>query len=114
MSVLPFISDDEDPWRSVAALRDALAPGSYLALCHGTDESNPSQMKSLTKVYRSSISSQSSARSRAEILRFFDGFDLVDPGLVYIGQWRPGVPADAVTGGPDQFWGLVGIGRKPA
>jgi hypothetical protein len=114
VSVLPFIADDEDPWRSVAALRDGLAPGSYLALCHGTDEGNPAQIKAMTKVYRSSISSQSSARSRAGILRFFDGFDLVDPGLVFIGQWRPGALGDAATGEPDQFWGLVGIGRKPA
>jgi hypothetical protein len=46
-------------------------------------------------------------------MRFFDGFDLVDPGLVYIGEWRPGAPGPA-AGEPDQFWGLVGIGRKPA
>lgn len=50
-------------------------------------------------------------RSREEIMRFFDGFELVDPGLVYIPQWRPDSPAD-VTGDPGRFWGLVGVARK--
>jgi hypothetical protein len=51
-------------------------------------------------------------RSRAEILRFFDGFELLDPGLVYIPQWRPDSPAD-VPSDPSQFWVLVGVARKP-
>jgi hypothetical protein len=51
-------------------------------------------------------------RSRAEILRFFDGFDLVEPGLVYIAQWRPDSPA-SVPDDPSQFWVLAGVGRKP-
>jgi hypothetical protein len=112
VSVLPFVTDADDPWRSVAALRDALAPGSCLALCHATDESNTDQINALGKVYRSSVSNQSSVRSRADILRFFDGWDLVDPGLVYIPEWRPGSVSPAAAD-PDQFWALVGIARKP-
>jgi hypothetical protein len=52
------------------------------------------------------------AGQHAEILRFFDGFDLVDPGLVYIPQWRPDSPAD-VPSDPSKFWDLVGVARKP-
>jgi SAM-dependent methyltransferase len=111
VSVLPFIADAEDPWQIVATLRDALAPGSYLVRCHGTDEGKPEVMQAMDKVYKSSVPGQGGARSRAEILRFFDGVDLVDPGLVYIKQWRPDSPAD-VPGNPGQFWGLVGVGRK--
>jgi hypothetical protein len=55
---------------------------------------------------------QAHARPRAEILRFFDGFELVDPGLVRIPLWRPDSPAD-VPDDPGKFWGLVGVGRKP-
>ena len=55
---------------------------------------------------------QGRTRSRAEILRFFDGFDLVDPGLVYVPQWRPDSPAD-VPSDPSALWFLVGVGRKP-
>jgi hypothetical protein len=111
VSVLPFISDAEDPWRIVATLRDALAPGSYLVVCHGTDEGKPAVMQAMDKVYKGSVPASGRARSHAEILRFFGGFDLVDPGLVYLPQWRPDVPAD-VPSDPSQFWVLVGVGRK--
>jgi len=111
VSVLPFIADGEDPWRIVATLRDALAPGSYLVLCHPTNESKPVVAQAAEKMYNRSVSTQVHIRSRADILRFFDGFELVDPGLVYIPQWRPDSPAD-VPSDPTRLWGLVGVGRK--
>ena len=94
VSVLHFIPDAEDPWRIVATLRDALAPGSYLVICHGTDEGKPAMVQAMDKVYNRSVATQISLRSQAEILRFFDGFELVEPGLVYTSLWRPD-PADA-------------------
>jgi hypothetical protein len=112
VAVLHFISDAEDPWRIVATLRDALEPGSYLVLCHATNESKPTVARAAEKVYNSGVATQVHIRSHAEILRFFDGFDLVHPGLVYIPLWRPDSPAD-VPSDPAQFWGLVGVGRKP-
>jgi hypothetical protein len=112
VAVLQFIAEADDPWQIAATLRDALAPGSYLVLCHGTDESKPTVAQAAEKVYNSSVATQIHMRSRAQILRFFDGFDLVDPGLVYIPQWRPDSPAD-VPGDPSKFWGLVGVARKP-
>jgi hypothetical protein len=51
-------------------------------------------------------------RSRADVLRFFDGFDVADPGLVYIPEWRPDSGED-VPEDPSKFWVLVGVGRKP-
>jgi S-adenosyl methyltransferase len=112
VAVLHFISDAEDPWQIVATLRDALAPGSYLVLCHGTNESRPTVAQATEKVYNRSVATEVHMRSRAEILRFFDGFDLVDPGLVYIPQWRPDSPDD-VPRDPSKLWALVGVGRKP-
>jgi hypothetical protein len=111
VAVLHFIADAEDPWRIVATLRDALAPGSYLVLCHATDESRPAAAQATEKVYNRTVTTNIHMRSRAEILRFFDGFELVDPGLVYVSQWRPDSPAD-VPSDPGQLWGLVGVGRK--
>ncbi len=113
VSVLPFVADADDPWRLVATLRDALAPGSYLAVCHYTDEHDPARSQALNKVYTSSVPAQAGARSRAGILRFFDGFELVEPGLVFISQWRPGGPAPEL-GEYGQAWGMVGVGRKPS
>jgi SAM-dependent methyltransferase len=111
VSVLPFISDAEDPWRIVATLREALAPGSYLVLCHATDESTPGVAQAAEKMYNRTVPTQARMRSGPEILRFFDGFELVDPGLVYMPLWRPDSPAD-VPSDPSKFWCLVGVGRK--
>jgi SAM-dependent methyltransferase len=111
VSVLPFIPDAKDPWQVVATLRDALAPGSYLVLAHATDDSRPVVAQAAEKVYNHSVSAQARMRSRADILRFFDGFDLVDPGLVHIPRWRPDPPAD-VTGDAARFWVLAGVARK--
>jgi hypothetical protein len=96
----------------VARLRDALAPGSYLVLAHATTESRPTVAQAAETVYNRSVSTGIRVRSRADILRFFDGFELLDPGLVYIPQWRPDSPDD-VPADPSKFWVLVGVGRKP-
>jgi hypothetical protein len=111
VSVLPFIPDAEDPWQIAATLRDALAPGSYLVLAHATDDSRPVVAQAAEKVYNHSVSAQARMRSRGDILRFFDGFELVDPGLVHIPRWRPDPPAD-VTGDAGRFWVLAGVARK--
>ncbi|MGI8449486.1 MAG: SAM-dependent methyltransferase [Streptosporangiaceae bacterium] len=113
MAVLHFVTGDEDPWGIVATLRDALAPGSYLVVSHGTDEGKPAVAHAAEQVYNRGVSALLQMRSRAQILRFFDGFELVDPGLVPIPRWRPG-PGDEPAGDPGTFWGgLVGVGRKP-
>jgi hypothetical protein len=113
VAVLHFISDAEDPWRIVATLRDALPARSYLVLCHGTDEGKPDVAQAAEKVYNRGASAELHMRPRPDIMRFFDGFDLVDPGLVPIPRWRPDSPADAPSP-PGTFWGgLVGVARKP-
>jgi hypothetical protein len=109
--VLHFIPDADDPWRIVATLRDALAPGSFIVLSHVENESRPEKAQAAEKVYNRSVATSVQMRSRAEILRFFDGFEVLDPGLVYIPQWRPDSPAD-VPDDPSKFWVRVGVGRK--
>lgn len=111
LAVLHFIADEEDPWQIVATLRDELAPGSYLVLCHGTDDGTPVTAKAVKQVYNRSVSTPLHIRSRAQILRFFDGFELVEPGLVFIPQWRPQSPAD-VPDDPTSYGNLVGVARK--
>ena len=111
-SVVHFLADDDDPWRIVATLRDALAPGSYLVLSHATSEGRPELIRAAEKVYNRSVSTPAYARSRAEILRLFDGFDLIDPGLVYVPWWRPDSAA-GLPGDSEPFGSLAGVARKP-
>jgi SAM-dependent methyltransferase len=112
LAVLHFIADAEDPWRIVATLRDALAPGSYLVVSHAAAEREPTVVQAAAeKVFNRSVATRVHVRSRAELLRLFDGFELVDPGLVRIPLWRPDSPAD-VPDDPGKFWGLVGVGQK--
>jgi hypothetical protein len=112
LAVLHFVSDEEDPWRIMATLRDALAPGSYLVVGHATDEgSRPKAAQAAETVYNRSVATQIHLRSRAEILRLFDGYELVEPGLVYASMWRPESPADV----PDdlaEYGTLGGVARK--
>jgi hypothetical protein len=111
VAVLHFIPDDADPWQIVATLRDALAPGSYLVVVHGTSESRPDIHDAFETAYTSRVAASLFLRRRPDILRFFDGFSLIDPGLVYLPEWRPD-PSDDVPEDPRKFWGLVGVGRR--
>ena len=112
-AVLHFIDDAEDPWQIVATLRDALPPGAIWPWATPPPRATLPWPRPLETVYNRSVSTQVHVRSRDEILRFFDGFELLDPGLVYIPQWRPDSPADP-PGDPSKFWGeLVGVARKP-
>ncbi len=110
VSVLHFLDDHDDPWRVVADLRDALAPGSYLVLSHGTGEAKPDVAAAANTVYLNKVAARGHYRSRADILRFFDGFSLLDPGLVYLTQWRPDEPSDTEANAAN-FWLLAGVGR---
>jgi SAM-dependent methyltransferase len=111
VAVLHFIADADDPWRIVATLRDALAPGSYLVLGQATNEDHTAVNEAFEKMYNRSISTRINLRRRADILRFFGGFTLVDPGLVYVSLWRPDSPAD-VPDDPSRYGNLVGVARK--
>jgi SAM-dependent methyltransferase len=112
VAVLHFIPDADDPWRLVAALRDALAPGSCLVLCHATAEGRPGTARAMETVYNRSAVTSGHIRTRPEIERFFDGFELLSPGLVRVPEWRPDPGTD--PGDRDKLWSLLaGVGRKP-
>jgi hypothetical protein len=110
VGVLHFVADADDPHGIVATIRDALAPGSYLALSHASADLVPDKaaVRRVLAAYEKS-NAPLWPRSRAAILRFFDGFDLVEPGLVPKPQWRP-APGTDITGVRDT--GLCGVGRR--
>ena len=90
MCVLHCLWDSEDPWGIVGQFRDAVAPGSYLALSHMTGEAHPEAAAGLFRMTQElHWNTPLISRDRADIARFFDGFTLVEPGLVSPAQWRP-------------------------
>ncbi|WP_018657096.1 SAM-dependent methyltransferase [Actinomadura flavalba] len=107
ISVLHCLDDDERPHETVAALRDALPSGSHLAISHITAGERAEVAQEGARVYRRA-STGMTLRSADSIGRFFDGLDVLDPGIVPLAAWRPAVPprADLPT------WFLCGVGRK--
>ena len=110
VAVLHFVPDDAEAADIVAAVRGALAPGSYLVICHNCRDERPGLASSFENVYNSRVTAELRFRTREEITRLCDGFTFIDPGLVWIPQWRPDSPAD-VPDDPEKYWGLVGVAR---
>ncbi|MFD7614537.1 SAM-dependent methyltransferase [Streptomyces sp. NPDC059828] len=112
VSVLHFIEDSDEPHRAVAELREALAPGSLLLVTHASYDGIPvdkERVGGAVDVYKD-IRNPLVMRTREEVARFFDGFELVQPGLVSMAKWRPDAPAEQED--PYAFSGYAGVGRK--
>ena len=116
MAILHFIPDDEDPLGIVARFRETLPTGSYLAISHGTRDipvrpdmsaEEMAEMGARVEQLYQLTTASLVTRSRAQVERFFDGVELVDPGLVELQLWRPDEQDSALPGG---FYG--GVGRK--
>jgi hypothetical protein len=111
VAVTPFLADADDPWTITARYRDALASGSLFALSACTADNDPVGMAQWVEVLKNSRD-PIQPRTRAEILQLFDGFDLVEPGLVYTPLWRP--ERSDTTGEEARRSNLyAGVARKP-
>jgi S-adenosyl methyltransferase len=109
VAVLHFISDDDDPPAIAAAIAAALPSDSYLVLSHVTGDIYRESAASAAVHYKK-VSSGATLRGRDEILRFFAGLELIEPGVVQVPYWRPDGPEPADAG---KVWILGGVGRKP-
>jgi hypothetical protein len=84
-AILHFIPDSDDPYGTVAQLVSALPEGSYLALSHATNDFlTPEEVDDILSGRYGTFH----ARSEAEFTRFFDGFEMVEPGIVSVAHWR--------------------------
>lgn len=92
IAIVHFITDDEDPSGIIATLRDALPPGSFLALSHGTADFHPPEVARQAVAVYDTATAPLVLRDHAQVTRFFDGFSLVEPGLVQAPLWRPRMP----------------------
>ena len=111
LMVLHVIQDSEDPHAIVAAVMDALPSGSYLAVSHlGSDLLDQEAKQGFEDIVSRSAQQQYIGRSHEQMARFFEGMDLVEPGLVRVEEWRP----DPGTGdtGRSALW--CALGRKRA
>jgi S-adenosyl methyltransferase len=103
VAILHFIRDEEDPFAAVGQLRDALAPGSYLVISHMLDADQRRQDTDQVKRVYSRASAGVHPRTREQILRFFEGFELVDDDRL--------LPPELAERFSGLGWGAVG--RKP-
>ncbi|MFJ6726194.1 SAM-dependent methyltransferase [Streptomyces sp. NPDC091281] len=111
VAILHFVEDADDPCAVVAELGAALAPGSLLVLTHASYEGIPlpaERTDGLVDVYKD-IRNPLIMRSREEIARFFEGYDMVEPGLVPMARWRPETAPEDED--PYAFSGFAGVGR---
>ncbi|MEV0419670.1 SAM-dependent methyltransferase [Streptosporangium canum] len=88
LAIMHFVPDEDDPEGIIATLRRAMAPGSHLILSHVAIDARPEAAEGVTKVY-DRASSPFVPRTGKEITRLFDGFDVVEPGIVNLPEWRP-------------------------
>ncbi|RAY16156.1 hypothetical protein DPM19_04325 [Actinomadura craniellae] len=110
LSVLQFVPDEDDPAGVVAAYRDRIAVGSHLVLSHATAEGLTEQASAITDLYARS-ENPIRYRPTEQVRRMFEGFGLVEPGLVHLPQWRPDGSAEALRH-LEQVHGAAGVGIK--
>ncbi len=106
LMTLHAIPDKDDPHAIVAQFMDAVPSGSYLSISHPASDIEPEKAAEVVNRLRSLSYQQYAARTRSEVLRFFDGLELVAPGLVQVQQWRPATELD------NTFSVWAGVARK--
>lgn len=113
LSVLHFVKDDGQLRRILQVLRDRLAAGSYIVISHYSVEGAPAETIAQINRLASGAGSPSVSRTRLETAQLFDGFELVEPGVVYCPLWRPESPEDLLVDQPERSMAFAGVGRKP-
>jgi hypothetical protein len=107
--ILHLIPDSDDPWRIVGRLVGAVPPGSYLVVSHPTGDLDADIGAAITgSVNQRMRATPMTIRTHAEVSRFFDGLDVLPPGLVPQNRWPDRAAQD------DEDTGCYGaVGRKP-
>jgi len=118
VAILHFVSDEDDPSGIIEQLHEAMAPGSHLAISHVLDDP---RSHAIGKILTASGAPPWYPRPQEEVVRFFDGFDLVEPGVAVLPRWRPPAPAavplhpapaSASASADELHWQVAGIARR--
>ncbi|WP_376981695.1 SAM-dependent methyltransferase [Cryptosporangium minutisporangium] len=110
IALLHFVPESANPGALVARYRDVLAPGSFLGISHGTSDEQGERGPAMEALYSRSANPLVS-RDRAAIERLFDGFELVEPGVVFVPLWRPEPGALPAATPPERTATYAGVGR---
>src|SRR5215472_16430129 len=108
MAILQHIDDAEDPYTIVSTLLGAVPPGSYLTISHPAADLAAQQMAQMAERLNKLMAEKVTFRTRAQVAPFFQGLEMVEPGLVRVQEWRPDTEIEAKS--PAALWG--GMGRK--
>ena len=108
VAILQHIGDHDDRYGIVARLVAEIPPGSYVALSHPARDIQATAMAEIADRMNELVAEKVTFRTRAEVLRFLDGLELIEPGVVPVPQWRP--ESDLEAASPTVMWG--GVGRK--
>jgi S-adenosyl methyltransferase len=110
LMILMLVEDDEDPYGIVARLLEAVPSGSYLVISHPAGDVDSGEIaKAYERLNERMGATQGTLRGHAEVARFFDGLEMVEPGLVQLHRWRPD-PGD--SGLDRDVPAYAGVGRK--
>ena len=110
--VLHAIPDDEEAYAAVRTLRDRVVSGSYIAIAHSSHDKISGEVAKKMEEVSAKTPTRGKIRSGADIQRFFDGLEMVEPGLTLSPLWRPEGPDDVFLDQPERTTALVGVGRK--
>jgi hypothetical protein len=113
LAVLHLVSDEDNPGDLLKTLTRPQASGSYLTISHMTSDNQPAPVVKAMRRLNTRYTAPVTLRGHAEIRGFFDGSDLVDPGLVFVPQWRPDDGPAPFSDRPERSWIYAGVGRKP-
>jgi len=108
IAILHAIPDEDDPHGIVAKLMDAVPSGSYLVLSHVASDIDPEQIAEATARLNQLSRQRFTLRDHAQVLHFFDGLDVLEPGVARVEEWRA---PELETLDRSAMWG--GVGRKP-
>lgn len=111
VTLFHYVAPSQDPAGVLRRYREAMAVGSYLAISHAASDFEVVPIEEAAKEMCRASADNVFARSRAEVLALFDGFELVEPGLVTTSTWRPDWPGD-VSANPEEDALYAGVGYK--
>jgi hypothetical protein len=110
VAILHFITDEDDPGSIIHKLLEPFPSGSHLVISHGTADAAP-EVNDAAEVYDQATST-AHVRSREHIMRLIDGLELVEPGIVWLPEWRP-APGSVPPPNPGEAYFYALVARKP-